>query len=371
MNIPFIDLNVQFQALETELLPAMREVMTKTNFVLGAPVAEFEKNFAAYSSCAHGVGLASGLDAIKLALRALDIGPGDEVITAANTFIATVLGISAVGATPVLVDIDEKTYNLDPSLIEAAITPRTKAIMPVHLYGQPADMDPVRVIAAKHGLKLIEDASQAHGSRYIGQRAGSMSDIAAFSLYPGKNLGAYGDAGIATTQDKALADRMAMLRNYGSLVKYHHLVKGENSRLDTLQAVVVNIKLKHLDAGNEARRRHAARYTELLADLPWVTTPYVSPEVEHVFHLYVIRVPERARIIKHLADQGVPTIIHYPIPIHLQEAYADAGWSKGQFPVTERCADEILSLPMYPEMPADHLEKVAAALHTFKLSCTR
>ncbi len=365
MNIPFIDLKAQFHTLESELMPALHAVFEQTNFVLGAPVAEFEKNFAAYSSCAHGVGMASGLDAIKLALRALDIGPGDEVITAANTFIATALGISSVGATPVLVDIDEKTYNIDPALIEAAITPRTKAIMPVHLYGQPADMDPVRAVAAKHGLKIVEDASQAHGSRYKGRRAGSMSDIAAFSLYPGKNLGAYGDAGIATTRDKALADRMAMLRNYGSLVKYHHLVKGENSRLDTLQAVVVNTKLKHLDAGNEARRRHAARYTELLADVPRVTTPFISPDVEHVFHLYVIRIPERDKLMKHLAELGVPTIIHYPIPIHLQEAYSDAGWQKGQFPVTERCAHEILSLPMYPELPEEHITHVTSSIRKF------
>ncbi|HMO49570.1 MAG TPA: DegT/DnrJ/EryC1/StrS family aminotransferase [Kiritimatiellia bacterium] len=365
MKIPFIDLKAQFATLESEIMPAIRGVMDQTNFVLGAPVAEFEKNFAAYSECAHGVGVASGLDAIKLALRALDIGPGDEVITAANTFIATVLGISSIGAIPVLVDIDEKTYNLDPALIEAAITPRTKAIMPVHLYGQPADMDPVRAIAQKHGLHVIEDASQAHGSRYKGKRAGSMSDIAAFSLYPGKNLGAYGDGGIATTNSKAWAERMAMLRNYGSLVKYHHLEKGENSRLDTLQAVIVNIKLKHLDAGNTLRRNHAARYTERLTDIPWVVTPYVSPDVEHVYHLYVVRVPQREQLIKHLADRGVPTIIHYPIPIHLQQAYADAGWKAGQFPITERCAKEILSLPMYPEMPDEHIDYIAQAFREF------
>jgi dTDP-4-amino-4,6-dideoxygalactose transaminase len=347
-------------------MPALRSVMTQTNFSLGAPVAEFEKNFAAYSECAHGVGVASGLDAIKLALRALDIGPGDEVITAANTFIATALGISSIGAKPVLVDIDPDTYNIDPNLIEAAITPKSKAIMPVHLYGQPSDMDPILAIAKKHGLKVIEDASQAHGARYQGRRVGSLSDIAAFSLYPGKNLGAYGDGGIATTNNKAWADRMAMLRNYGSLVKYHHLEKGENSRLDTMQAVICDIKLKRLDEGNEKRRRSAARYTELLGGIPWVTTPPVDPRVEHVYHLYVVRAPARERLIKHLAEKGVPTIIHYPIPIHLQEAYADAGWKKGQFPITEQYAGEILSLPMYPELPEEHIAYVAEAFRSFR-----
>jgi dTDP-4-amino-4,6-dideoxygalactose transaminase len=365
MNIPFIDLKTQFHALEAELMPKIRAVMEQSSFILGGPVAEFEKNFAAYSECAHGIGVASGLDAIKIALRALDIGPGDEVITAANTFIATALGISAVGATPVLVDCDEYYYNIDPAKIEAAITPRTKAIMPVHLYGQPADMAPIMDIARRHNLRIIEDASQAHGARYRGRRIGSFGDISAFSLYPGKNLGAYGDGGVITTNDAALADKMQTLRNYGSKVKYHHLVKGENSRLDTIQAVVCDVKLKHLDAGNVKRRAAAARYTQGLAGIAKVIRPAVMPEVEHVYHLYVIRVPRREALMEHLKKNGIGTIIHYPIPIHLQEAYADAGWTNDQFPVTEKYAHEILSLPMFPDISGEQIDHVVASIRSF------
>ncbi len=365
MNVPFIDLKPQFRAIEAELMPAMRAVLEQTNFILGAPVADFERAFARYSECAHAVGVASGLDAIKLALRALDIGPGDEVITAANTFIATALGISSIGATPVLVDIDSATFNMDPALIEAAISPRTKAIMPVHLYGQPADMDPIRAIAQKHGLKVIEDASQAHGARYKGRRAGSMSDIAAFSLYPGKNLGAYGDGGIVTTNNQSWAERIAMLRNYGSLVKYQHLEQGENSRLDTLQAVVCNIKLHHLDEGNRKRRAIAARYTERLQGIDELHTPQVRPDVEHVYHLYVVRTPRRDALAAYLKNAGITTIIHYPVPIHLQPAYADRGWRKGQFPLTEAAANEILSLPMFPELTDDQIDYVTDRIRSF------
>ncbi|HMP72732.1 MAG TPA: DegT/DnrJ/EryC1/StrS family aminotransferase [Kiritimatiellia bacterium] len=362
MNIPFIDLNVQFSAIESELMPALRGVLEQTNFILGQPVADFEKAFAAYSECAHAVGVASGLDAIKLALRALDIGPGGEVITAANTFIATALGISAVGANVVLVDIDPETYNLDPAKLEAAITPRTKAIMPVHLYGQPADMDPIMDVARKHGLKVIEDASQAHGARYKGKRVGSFGDISAFSLYPGKNLGAYGDGGVITTNDPNLAESMSVLRNYGSKVKYYHLMKGENSRLDTLQAVVCGVKLKYLDEGNQKRRANAARYSSNLSGLSDVITPITHPDVEHVFHLYVIRIKDREALMKHLQSKGVPTIIHYPIPIHLQDAYAGEGWSKGDFPITEAYADEILSLPMFPELTEKQIDYVTRCI---------
>lgn len=365
MNIPFIDLKTQFHALESELMPKIRAVMEQSSFILGGPVAEFEKNFAAYSECKHGIGVASGLDGIKLALRALDIGPGDEVITAANTFIATALGISSVGATPVLVDCDAHYYNIDPAKIEAAITPRTKAIMPVHLYGQPAEMEPIMDIARRHKLRVIEDASQAHGARYKGKRAGSFGDIAAFSLYPGKNLGAYGDGGIITTNDDALADKMLTLRNYGSKVKYHHLVKGENSRLDTIQAVVCDVKLKHLDAGNVKRRAAAARYTERLSGMKDVITPPLLPNAEHVFHLYVIRVPRREALMEHLKKNGVGTIIHYPIPIHLQDAYADAGWTNGMFPVTEKYAHEILSLPIFPDISGPQIDHVVASVRSF------
>lgn len=365
MQIPFIDLKAQFDALEPELMPAIREVLTQTNFILGSPVADFERHFAAYSECAHAVGVASGLDAIKLALRALDIGPGDEVITAANTFIATALGISAVGAQPVLVDINPETYNIDPDAVESAITPRTKAIMPVHLYGQPAEMDAIVKIAKQHGLKIIEDASQAHGARYRGKRVGSLGDVAAFSLYPGKNLGAYGDAGIATTSNAQWADIMATLRNYGSKVKYHHLFKGENSRLDTIQAVVCDVKLRHLDDANHRRKKAADYYTNGLAGLADIHTPLQLGHVEHVFHLYVIRTSQREKLTEHLKKRGIPTIIHYPVPIHLQEAYADAGWKKGQFPATEQLAGEIVSLPLFPEISSSQLDYVIEGVRSF------
>ena len=365
MKIPFIDLKTQFLALESEMMAKIREVMEQSSFILGEPVAAFENNFAIHCECGYAIGVASGLDAIKIALRALDIGPGDEVITAANTFIATALGISAVGATPVLVDCDTCYYNIDPAKIEEAVTPRTKAIMPVHLYGQPADMAPIMDIAQRRKLRVIEDASQAHGARYRGQRIGSFGDIAAFSLYPGKNLGAYGDAGILTTNDGALAGKMQLLRNYGSKIKYHHLVKGENSRLDTIQAVVCDVKLKHLDAGNARRRAAAARYSAGLADITEITTPAIMTDVEHVHHLYVIRAPRRDALMDHLKNSGVGTIIHYPIPIHLQEAYADAGWTNGQFPVTEKYAREILSLPMYPDITTEQIDYVVDRIHSF------
>lgn len=365
MQVPFIDLKAQFAALEGELMPAIRGVLEQTNFILGKPVEDFERAFADYSECEHAVGVASGLDAIKLALRALDIGPGDEVITAANTFIATALGISAAGAKPVLVDIDEKTYNLDPALVEQAVTPQTKAIMPVHLYGQPADMDPLLDIARRHELAIIEDASQAHGARYKGRRVGSFGAVSAFSLYPGKNLGAYGDGGIITTRRGDLAERLAVLRNYGSKVKYYHLVKGENSRLDTLQAAVCGVKLKHLDDANARRRSHAARYTERLADLGEIVCPHMSDEVEHVFHLYVLRVQNRDAFMEFLKSRGVATIIHYPIPIHLQEAYQEADWHEGQFPITEQCAKEIVSLPMFPELTDDQIDYVTDCIREF------
>lgn len=365
MQVPFIDLNAQFADLESELMPAIRGVLEQTNFILGQPVADFEQAFAAYCECDHAVGVASGLDGIKLALRALDIGPGDEVITAANTFIATVLGISAAGATPVLVDIDEATYNLDPSLVADAITPRTKAIMPVHLYGQPAEMDPLLEMARTHGLAIIEDASQAHGARYRGRRVGSFGAVSAFSLYPGKNLGAYGDGGVITTRRSDIAEKLSVLRNYGSKVKYYHLVKGENSRLDTLHAAVCGVKLRHLDEANQRRREVAARYTERLQNLDAVTVPTILPHVEHVFHLYVIRVAKRDELMQFLKEKGVASIIHYPIPIHRQEAYQDGGWTEGQFPITETCAGEILSLPMFPELTHDQIDYVTDCIREY------
>ena len=365
MNVPFIDLSAQYAALESDIQSAIQSVLKKTNFILGEPVALFEKEFAAYSESRRAVAVASGLDAIRLALRGLSIGPGDEVITVANTFIATTLAISSVGATPVLVDCDESSFNIDVGQIEAAITPRTRAIIPVHLYGQPADMDEILAIAKRRGLSVIEDACQAHGAKYRGRRAGGLGNAAAFSFYPGKNLGAYGDGGIVTTQDEALADKIGVLRNYGSKVKYFHALMGENSRLDTLQAAVLRVKLAHLDSWNASRRALASRYTQQLAGLAQVKTPVIAPDRESVFHLYVIRVPRRAELMTYLQQQGISTIIHYPVPIHLQEAYAGAGWKKGQFPVAERVADEIVSLPMFAELKEDQVDHVAATIRRF------
>lgn len=365
MRVPFLDLPAQFAAIREDAMAEIESVLAKSNFILGEPVARFEKAFAAFCECPHAVGVASGLDAIKLSLRALGIGPGDEVVTAANTFIATTLAISAVGATPVLVDCDPVTYNLDARALESALTARTKAILPVHLYGLPADMDPILAIARRRGLHIVEDASQAHGARYRGRRVGSFGNVNAFSLYPGKNLGALGDGGIITTRSAELAERIAVLRNYGSKTKYYHDVKGENSRLDTLHAAVLSVKLRRLDEWNASRRRHAAQYTEQLRGAGDIVTPTTPDYAEPVFHLYVIRTSRREALMKHLEARGVGTIIHYPVPLHLQKAYADAGWKRGQFPVSEKYANEVLSLPMFPELTPAQIEWVTNSIREF------
>jgi dTDP-4-amino-4,6-dideoxygalactose transaminase len=338
--------------------------MSRGDFVLGQAVADFEKAFAAYCEADYCVGVDSGYSALELIVRAFDIGPGDEVITAANTFIATTLAISNTGARVVLVDCDPQTYNIDPALIEAAITPRTRAIMPVHLYGQPADMDPILEIARKHNLYVFEDAAQAHGARYKGRRIGSMGHAAGFSFYPGKNLGAYGDGGAVVTNDPAIADKIRLLRNIGQKVKYHHDVKGFNMRLDTMQAAVLGVKLPHLDSWNASRRRAAATYGRLLADLP-VVTPPVAPDVEHIYHLYVIRCEGRDELQKALGEVGVASGLHYPLPIHLQPAYAELGYERGDFPVTEAYADTIVSLPMFPELTDEQIAYVVDAMTAF------
>jgi dTDP-4-amino-4,6-dideoxygalactose transaminase len=365
MTVPFVDLKAQFARLEHDVLERIGRVLRNTNFILGQEVAEFEQSFAQYSECRYGVGVASGLDAIKLALRALDIGPGDEVITAANTFIATALAVTAVGAKPVLVEIHPNFYNLDPARVADAITPRTKAILPVHLYGQPADMQPLLATAQERRLWVIEDASQAHGARYHGRRAGCLGHVAAFSLYPGKNLGAYGDAGVVTTNSEELAGRIATLRNYGSKVKYWHDELGENSRLDTLQATILSAKLQHLDEWNGRRRAAAARYGERLAGVGDLVLPQVMPDVEHVFHLYVVRTQRREALVRHLQQAGVGCLVHYPVPIHLQKAYAQAGWKRGDFPVTEAYADQVLSLPMFGDITDTQVDYVADCVRAF------
>ncbi len=364
-RIPLVDLVAQFRAIEPEVRRRLDATLTRADFILGHELAEFESAFASFCECRRAVGVASGLDALKLALRALEIRPGDEVITVANSFIATALAVTAVGAKPVLVDCEPDTFTMNPAQIEAAITDRTRAVLPVHLYGHPADIAAIGAICERYGLHLVEDAAQAHGARYRGRRCGSLGVLAAFSFYPGKNLGAYGDGGAVTTNDEALADRIATLRNYGSKVKYIHELCGENSRLDTLQAAVLNAKLAHLDTWNARRRELAARYEELLKGVGDLQLPKAQADVEPVWHLYVIRTSYRDRLLAWLQEHGIGALIHYPVPIHLQPAYAHMGWKRGQFPVAERLAQEILSLPIYPEMTEAQLNRVVAVIREF------
>ncbi|HEY5799757.1 MAG TPA: DegT/DnrJ/EryC1/StrS family aminotransferase [Burkholderiaceae bacterium] len=357
MNVPFLDLGAAYRELQDELEPALLASMRSGWYIGGPSVESFERAFAAYTESAHCVSLANGLDALHLALRAFDIGPGDEVIVPSNTYIATWLAVSQCGAIPVPVEPVEGTSNLDPALIEAAITPRTRVILPVHLYGQPADLDPILAIARKHGLRVLEDGAQVHGARYKGKRIGGHGDIVTWSFYPGKNLGALGDAGGITTNDAKLADRISVLRNYGSRVKYINEEPGYNSRLDPIHAVAMEIKLKHLDSWNARRTVAAAAYNRGLADTG-LMLPEVPDWAEPVWHLYTIRTADRDGLQKYLADAGIGTMIHYPRPPHLQQAYANAGFRKGQFPIAERMAEELLSLPIGPQMHAEQIEYV-------------
>jgi dTDP-4-amino-4,6-dideoxygalactose transaminase len=361
LRVPFVDLAAQQRSLASELEPWLRGMCERTDWILGEEVEAFETAFADYCEAGYAVGTDSGLSALELILRAAGVGPGDEVITAANTFIATALAITHAGATPVLVDIEPETGNLDPRELEGAITPRTAAVVPVHLYGCPADMDAITPVARRHGLLVVEDACQAHGARYRGRRVGSLGDAAAFSFYPAKNLGAFGDAGAVVTNRPELADAIRTLRHYGQRSKYEHVVKGFNRRLDTAQAGVLRVKLRHLDEWNARRRDRAADYTELL-DRDAVSVPAPSGRDEPVWHLYVIRVPARDAVRADLGHRGIQTGIHYPVPIHLQPAYEDLGYRVGSFPETERQAAEVLSLPMYPELPPVSVAHVASAL---------
>jgi dTDP-4-amino-4,6-dideoxygalactose transaminase len=360
MLVPFVDLHAQHAPLGDAIERAFRELVSRGDFIMGAAVERFETEYAAYIGTRHALGVGTGLSAIELALRAFDVGSGDEVITPANTFIATVLAIMAVGAKPVFVDMDPATYGIDASAIGAAITSRTKAIVPVHLYGQPIDLDAVVAIAQRHNLVLIEDAAQAHGARYKGKRAGSVGDAAAFSFYPSKNLGALGDGGMITTNDDRAAERLRLLRNYGQRAKYYHAIAGTNSRLDTLQAAVLSIKLPHLDGWNAARRAHASAYAARLGAA--VMTPVAAADVEHIYHLYVIQTPEREALERRLKMRQIQTGIHYPVPAHLQEACAALGYRAGDFPVTEAAAPRILSLPMFAELTAEQIDYVADAV---------
>jgi len=364
MNIPLVDLKAQYETIKDEVIAKVSETIASTQYILGEEVTLFEQEFAEYCQATECVGLSSGTEALHLAIRACDIGPGDEVITVANTFIATVLAITYTGATPILVDANIDSYTIDVSHLEACITERTKAIIPVHLYGQPADMDPILAIAKKHTLTVIEDACQAHGARYNQKRVGALGDIGCFSFYPGKNLGAYGDAGAITTNNPAYAQKIRMLRNYGSSKKYYHDFKGFNSRLDTLQAAVLRIKLKKLDQWSQARRKAAKQYNRLLAETD-LSIPRVCSYAEHVYHLYVVRSKKRDALLSHLHNKGIGAGIHYPIPIHLMDAFQDLGYKTGAFPVTEQYANEILSLPLFPELTDEQIRYICDAISSY------
>lgn len=357
MKIPFLDLGAAYRELKPEIDAAVSRVLNSGWYVLGPEVEAFEAEWATFCEAGHAVGVANGLDALTLALRALDIGSGDEVIVPSNTYIATWLAVSGVGATPVPVEPNPATHNIDPARIEAAITPRTRALLPVHLYGQPADLDPILDIAHRHGLRVIEDAAQAHGARYKGRRIGAHGDIVCWSFYPGKNLGALGDAGAVTTNDAALAERVALLRNYGSRQKYVNEEAGVNSRLDPLQAAVLRVKLTVLDAWAERRRTIAATYAEGLAGTDLIL-PHVPDWAEPAWHLYVVRTSGRDALQARLTEAGIGTLIHYPIPPHMQTAYAGLGIAPEALPLARQLAGEVLSLPMGPQLRGSELNEV-------------
>jgi len=364
-RIPFLDVAATYTEVKSEIDDAVKRVMASGHYILGPEVAAFESEFAAYCEAKHCVGVANGLDALHLILRALDVQAGDEVIVPANTYIATWLAVSYTGARPVPVEPDEKTYNLDPARIEDAISQRTKAIIPVHLYGQPADMDPINEIAGKRGVAVIEDAAQAHGARYKGKKVGGLGDAAAFSFYPGKNLGALGDGGAIVTNNDELARQLRVLRNYGSQEKYLNERKGFNSRLDEMQAAALRIKLTRLDEWNERRKRLAAQYLQTLEGMPDLTLPFVPAYADPVWHLFAVRHPDRDRLQTYLADEGIGTIIHYPLPPHLQDAYAEMGFPAGSFPLAEKMAETLLSLPMGPHLPESDADHIVARLSAF------
>jgi dTDP-4-amino-4,6-dideoxygalactose transaminase len=362
MQVPFLDLKAHHAPILGEINDAIQQVIATCAFAGGPFVTEFERDFAAYCSCAHAVGVGNGTEAIWLPLLALGVGPGDEVITVPSTFMATAEAITYTGATPVFVDIDERYFTMDPMKIEAAITPRTKAIVPVHLFGQTADMDPILAIAKKHGLRVVEDSAQAHGAEYKGRRAGSMGDAGSFSFYPGKNLGAFGEAGGVVTNDPDLAAKIRTLRDHGQAKKYHHSMIGWNSRMDGIQAAVLRTKLRYLEAGNQSRRDIARHYSQELVGMDLVERPQVAEYARHVFHIYAVRVPNRDEVLREMGEAGVSCGVHYPIPVHLQEAYRHLGLAPGSYPVAERCANEFLSLPMFPELQPAQVSRVVEVL---------
>ena len=365
MNIPFLDLKIQYKQIENEVLPMITDAMANGMFIGGEQVSGFESEFADFCDTGYCAGVNSGTDALRFALMAAGVGRGHEVITVPNTFIATTEAVSQVGAKPVFVDIDAGTCNMDVSQVAGCITEKTRAIVPVHLYGQPADMDPIVDIAEKHNLVVIEDACQAHGAVYKGKKAGSMGAVGCFSFYPGKNLGAFGEGGAAVTNDEALAQKIRMIRDHGQARKYYHDMEGYNGRLDAIQAGVLRIKLKRLAEWNRLRQQNAAYYDEQLSAIPEVTVVKQNEDTESVYHLYVIQVDNRDELQKYLSEKGIATGLHYPMPLHLQKAYAYMEHKKGDFPVTERIADRLLSLPMFPELKREQMEYVVDSIKLF------
>jgi len=361
VSVPFVDLKAQYRSIRHEIDAAVAQVLDSAQLILGDEVAGFEREFAAYSGATEAVAVNSGTSALHLALLAAGVGPGDEVITVPFTFVATVSAIGYTNARAVFVDVDPDYYTMDPAKLEAAITPRTKAIMPVHLYGQPADMDRILDIATRRGIPVIEDAAQAHGAEYHGRRCGSMGAVAGFSFYPGKNLGAYGEGGAVASSRADLVTTMRLLRDWGAPRKYEHTLKGFNYRMDGIQGAILRVKMKHIEAWTEARRSRAALYARHLRDLP-MRLPQERPGCRHVYHVYAVRTRERQRLQAALLERGVHTGIHYPIPVHLQPAHHDLGYRRGDFPVSEQLADEVLSLPLYPELTDTQVAEVAAAL---------
>jgi dTDP-4-amino-4,6-dideoxygalactose transaminase len=358
MQVPFLDLRTHHAPMLDEINSAIQDVIESNAFAGGPFVERFEEDFAAYCNSSHAIGVGSGTEALWLALMALGVGPGDDVITVPNTFMATAEAITYTGATPVFVDVDEQTYTMDSSALENAITARTKAIIPVHLFGQPADMDPILAFARRHGLFVVEDACQAHGAEYKGRRAGTLGDAACFSFYPGKNLGAFGEAGAVVTNNSELQLKIRILRDHGQIRKYHHTMIGWNCRMDGIQASVLRVKLRYLERGNQLRRSHAAHYNQTLSGIEEVVTPVHAADVRHVYHVYAIRVQERDEVIRLLGEKGIGCAVHYPVPVHLQEAYRNLGYGQGDFPMAERCAAEFVSLPMFPELTPAQVETV-------------
>ncbi|ABC90168.1 putative aminotransferase protein [Rhizobium etli CFN 42] len=360
--IPFLDLKAQYQSIKSEIDAAVLGVLASGQYILGEEVIRLEQEFADYCNVKHAIAVNTGTSALHLSLLAAGVGPGDEVITVPFTFVATVSAICYTGATPVFVDVEPVTLTMDPAQLEAKITSRTKAIIPVHLYGQMADMDGIMAVADHYRIPVIEDACQAHGARYKGARAGSIGASGCFSFYPGKNLGACGEGGIAVTNSDDQAKTMRMLRDWGQEQRYYHLLKGFNYRMDAIQGAILRVKLRHLEAWTEARRSHGRRYSSLLAGSPHLRTPVEAAERRHVYHVYAVRSHDRDGLQRVLTAEGIPSGLHYPIPVHLQKAHADLGYQAGDFPVSEAAAGEVLSLPIYPEMPVQHVDQVAAAL---------